>query len=40
LNEIFHNENEFPFLIKIFDSKNEGYDYHVKIFEINYNLFR
>tara|TARA_B100000029_G_scaffold387718_1_gene383776 strand:- start:9809 stop:11380 length:1572 start_codon:yes stop_codon:yes gene_type:complete len=37
LYEIFHNETDFKFLEKIYDSKNDGYNYHVKFFRINYN---
>lgn len=37
--EIFSNEENFPFLEKIYDSKEKGYEYHVKLFKINYNKF-
>jgi len=37
LNTIFHNE-DIPYLIKKYDSRNDGYNYHVKVFEINYKL--
>ena len=36
---IYENENEYEFLKKIYDSKEEGFGYHMKIFEINYELF-
>lgn len=36
---IFEHEEEFPYLLKIFDSKDLNFEYHVKIFEINYNKF-
>jgi hypothetical protein len=39
LKYIFSNEKEFTFLKKVYDSKDEGYDYHVKLFEINYEEF-
>ena len=39
LKEIFQNEKQYPFLKKVYDSSEFGYNYHVKIFEINYNLF-
>ena len=39
LKDIFENEDEYPYLIKEWDSKNEGFTYHVKIFKINYDLF-
>lgn len=40
LKEIFSNEEDYPYLTKIYDSKTDGYEYHVKIFEINYNQFQ
>ena len=39
LNDVFFNEEKYVFLKKIFDSKENGYKYHVKIFEIDYNRF-
>jgi len=39
LKEIFTNEEKFPYLKKIYDSKADGYNYHLKIFEIDYNQF-
>ena len=38
LDDVFHNEEKYPYLIKKFDSRNYGFEYKVKIFEINYNL--
>jgi len=40
LNEIFFNEEDYPYLKKIFDSKEQGYHYEMKIFEIDYQLLR
>ena len=37
LNNIFHNE-DIPYLIKKYDSRDDGYNYHVKVFEIDYRL--
>ena len=37
--EVFTNEEKFPYLKKIYDSKADGYNYHLKIFEIDYNQF-
>jgi 4-amino-4-deoxy-L-arabinose transferase-like glycosyltransferase len=37
--DIFENENNYPYLEKIYDSKIDGFSYHVKVFEINYELF-
>jgi len=39
LKKIFHNEKEYPFLEKIYDSKDLGFKNQIKIFEINYNIF-
>lgn len=39
LKEIFTNEEKFPYLKKIYDSKTDGYNYHLKIFEIDYSQF-
>ncbi len=38
-NYVFLNEDEFPYLEKIYDSKEKGYGYHVKLFKINYKEF-
>ena len=35
----FENEDRYPYLIKEWDSKDEGFAYHVKIFKIDYDLF-
>jgi hypothetical protein len=37
-NDVHFNEQNYPFLKKIFDSQDNGFDYHVKIFEIKYDL--
>ena len=37
--EIYNNEEQFPFLKKIFDSNDYGFDYEMKVFEINYERF-
>ena len=39
LEKIFDNEKEFPYLIKEYDSKENGFKYHVKLFRINYDKF-
>lgn len=36
---VFDNENGYPYLQKIYDSKTEGFTYHVKVFKIDYELF-
>lgn len=33
---VFQNEEQYPYLTKIYDSKDDGFEYHVKVFEINY----
>ena len=38
LQDIFQNELEYSFLNKIYDSSESGYNVHIKVFEINYNL--
>jgi len=41
LDDVFYNESRFPYLEKIYDTKENGYtSYHGKIFEINYVLFK
>jgi len=35
--EIYNNEQDYPMLVKIFDSSEHSFDYSVKIFEINVN---
>ena len=37
--EIFNFEEEYPYLIKEYDSKELGLEYHVKIFKIDYEIF-
>lgn len=37
LNEIFYEESKYPFLNKIYDSHEHNLNYHVKIFEIDYD---
>ena len=37
--EIYKNENKYNFLNKIYDSKDDKFNYKLKVFEINYKLF-
>ena len=37
--EVFEHEKKYPYLIKEYDSKEKGMNYHVKIFKINYQEF-
>jgi len=39
LKDVFNHEEKYPYLIKIFDSKDFGYKYRLKIFEIDYDKF-
>ena len=39
IKDVFHNEEKFPYLTKIYDSSEHGYDYHLKIFRIDYAIF-
>jgi len=36
---VFENEDNYQFLTKEYDSKNEGYSYRVKLFKIDYNMY-
>ena len=38
LKYIFKNEEDYPFLIKEYDSKENGFKYHLKLFRIDYGL--
>lgn len=41
LSEIYHNESDYQFFGKIFDSNLEGYEeFKVKVFEINFEKYR
>jgi hypothetical protein len=39
LQEIYYNYHEYQYLQKIFDSKENGFDYHIILFEINFEEF-
>ena len=39
LKDVYHNEEKYEYLEKVFDSKNEGYNHQMKIFEIDYQIF-
>jgi hypothetical protein len=34
---VFYNEEKYPYLKNIYDSQNFGYQYHVKLYKINYD---
>ena len=37
--DIFNHENKYPFLVKEYDSRENGFNYHVKLFKIDYDLY-
>ena len=40
IDQVYHNEKQYPYLIKIFDSSEYGYEkLKIKVFEINYKKF-
>jgi hypothetical protein len=39
LNDIFENEEKYPYLIKQYSSAEHGFSYDIKIFKINYNMY-
>ena len=39
LKDVFENEDKFQYLTKIYDSVEQGYNYHLKIFTIDYEKF-
>ena len=39
LKDLFLNDEKYPYLIKVYDSIEQGYKYHVKIYKIDYKQF-
>ena len=39
IKNVFLHEEEYLFLNKVYDSKEYGYNYHIKIFKIDYQKF-
>jgi len=39
LRDINKNEDNYKYLKKVFDSKNDGFKHQMKIFEIDFKLF-
>ena len=37
LEMFFYHDEKYAYLTKVFDSKDHGISYHVKIFKIDYN---
>lgn len=40
LNNIFNNEEEYPFLVKKYDSLENGFNFQIIMYEINYEKFK
>jgi len=40
LNDIYLHEEKYPYLEKQFDAEEKGFQYHVKIFKIDYDIIR
>jgi len=40
LRDIFQNESKYPFLTKEYDSSEHGYDYQVKLFKIDFDMYK
>ena len=38
LRDIFNHENKYTFLVKEYDSKENGFNYHIKLFKIDYKM--
>jgi len=39
LQEVYYNEENYGYLTKVFDSKDRDFEYHVKLFEIDFQKF-
>jgi hypothetical protein len=39
LNDLFYHEEKYPYLIKEFDASDNGYDFSLKVFKIDYDRF-
>ena len=35
---VYYNEEKYPYLTKVFDSKDSGFEHDVKIFEIDFRF--
>ena len=35
--DVFYNEEKYSYLKNVYDSRDFGYQYHVKLYEINYD---
>ena len=39
LNEVFSENEQIPFLKQVYDSRENNFNYHVKVFEIDYETY-
>ena len=39
LKDVFYHEEKYPYLVKVYDSSDTNFTYHVKIYEIKYDEF-
>ena len=39
LQDVYYNEEKYVYLIKEFDSKEMGFEHHIKLFKINFQKF-
>ena len=39
LQDVYYFEEKYPYLDKVYDSKDSGLKYHIKLFKINYEKY-
>lgn len=39
LQDVYHNEDNYEYLNKVFDSKEKGFEHHIMLFEISFDKF-
>ena len=39
LKDLFYHDGKYPYLVKVFDSTDQNFKYHVKIYKIDYEKF-
>ena len=39
LQDVYHDEEKYEYLNKIFDSRDNGFNHHIKVYEINFEKF-
>ena len=41
VDELYENENKYPYLTKVFDAESEGYEkLRIKVFRIDFDVFK